>query len=69
MKYQPIVDIYKVPQSLLKHLQRGQWVTAGGGDAKGVWCGQKPNGLQVVCWHKGGQSFVSRRKTLMGWKS
>jgi hypothetical protein len=66
MKYQPIVDLYKVPAPLLKYLQRGQWVTAGGGnDARGVWCGRKPSGLHVVCWYKGGQSFASRRKALM----
>lgn len=49
MKYQKTVNLDNIKD--YSSLQRGQWVTSGG--AKGVWIGQKTNGVLVVMWHGG----------------
>lgn len=48
MKYTTTFEITNVPSELRKHIQVGQWVTACG--AKGIWCGQRKSGTDVVCY-------------------
>jgi hypothetical protein len=67
MRYCSIVDIHNIPHDIRKHLQAGQWVYAGDRKAKGVWCGEKKNGIQVVCWYQDGQRFQERKNTLMAY--
>jgi len=52
MKYQPTINIWDVPSADRSSLQRGQWVKAGKDGPKGVWIGQKENGIDVVMWHE-----------------
>lgn len=51
MKFARTVDIWNFPQSLIKHLQRGQWVRAGRDGDLGRFYGVKPkSGVVVVAW-------------------
>ena len=50
-KYTTTIDVWKLTASERNKLQRGQWVSAGLNGPKGVWIGQKTNGVDVVMWH------------------
>ncbi len=51
MRYQKAINVWALEPDERKLLQRGQWGTAGRNGAKGVWIGQKDNGVDVVMWH------------------
>lgn len=55
MKFQPTIDIWRLPESRLKTLQPGQWVSAGSPDETRSNCGRfygvKPSGAVVVAWN------------------
>jgi len=51
MKFARTVDIWNIPQPLVKYLQRGQWVRAGQNGDLGRFWGVKPkSGVIVVAW-------------------
>lgn len=50
-RYQKVVDVWD-PAVKLQSLQVGQWVEAGKGGDRGMWCGQRfaGKGSAVVMW-------------------
>ena len=72
MKFKPTVNIWEAPEEACKHLQPGQWVSAGKPDPRrdncGVFCGVKPSGAVVVAWNgnvRQARSPKAYRKALM----
>lgn len=61
MKYTKAIDVWKLTQEERKQLQIGQWVYAGSPDNKGVWCGQRANGVDVTAWYGNAKGRVSYR--------
>lgn len=61
MKFQPIFDLWNIPEGLRKYIQPGQMIYAGERADTGRFCGVKPSGSIVVAWsnnakrHKGGR--------------
>lgn len=51
-KYTKPVNVWNLNSEERKALQPGQWVYAGTPDSKGIWCGQKSNGVDVVAWYE-----------------
>lgn len=50
MKYQPMFDIWGIPEGLLPKIQPGQMVYAGAKDNRGRFLGVKKSGTVVVAW-------------------
>ncbi len=51
MQFQKAIDIWALPQPLVKHLQPGQWVKAGPQGPSGRFYGVRPrSGVVVVAW-------------------
>lgn len=50
MKFHKAIDIWAIPQYLLKHLPAGQWVRAGRDGPLGRFYGVRPSGVVVVAW-------------------
>lgn len=63
MRYQKIVDLWKLTEAETRKLQPGQWVFAGENIpfARGKFWGVKPSGTVVVAWQG------NARTTSIGW--
>jgi hypothetical protein len=66
MRYGKTIDIWSLPQGLLKHLQPGQWVSTGpskpGDSGRGRFWGVKPrSGIVVVAWQGNARSPINGR--------
>lgn len=49
-RYQKRLDIWSLSPEQRSSLQPGQWVEAGPGGPRGVFCGVKQSGTVVVLW-------------------
>lgn len=56
MRFQSAVDIWSLSSVERSKLQRGQWVYAGNPEDKGIWCGQRSTGSDVVAWYRNAKS-------------
>jgi len=59
MKFQKAIDIWKLNPAQRAKLQAGQWIYAGNPNSKGVWCGQKANGVDVAAWYHNAKGRTS----------
>lgn len=76
MKYVSTIDIWKFPRELVKHLQPGQWVSAGLRDRDGMnvgrFYGVTQAGVVHVAWignargSKNYRAYMSARARLVG---
>lgn len=51
MKYQPMFNIWAIPEAKVKNIKRGQWVHAGDRANKGIFLGVRKSGVVVVAWY------------------
>lgn len=51
MKFQAAINIWSLDKVERGKLKRGQWVYAGNPEDKGIWCGRRPSGSDVVAWY------------------
>lgn len=68
MKFQKAVNIWSLSSEERAKLKPGQWVFAGQPVDKGVWCGQRSSGSDVVAWYgnaKNRKSYNDYVKSLM----
>lgn len=68
MKFQKAVNIWSLSSEERAKLKPGQWVYAGKSEDKGVWCGQRSSGSDVVAWYanaKNRKSYKEYVKSLM----
>lgn len=54
-RYQKAVNVWTLNPEQRKALQPGQWVYAGDKADKGIWCGQRSSGSDVVAWWRTGK--------------
>jgi hypothetical protein len=65
MRYERAFNVWPLPSYLRKHIQPGQWVTAGENGPKGMYLGQTAGGTDVVAWPQGKGSSVTARAKLL----
>lgn len=62
MKFRKALDIWQLNEEERKQLQPGQWVFAGNPNDKGVWCGQRSSGADVVAWYMNAKNRKSYKQ-------
>ena len=62
MQFKAAVNIWSLSSVERSKLQRGQWVYAGNPDDKGVWCGQRSSGSDVVAWYANAKNRKSYKQ-------
>lgn len=52
MRYQKAVNVWSLTALERAQLKPGQWVYAGNPQDKGIWCGVRSSGSDVVAWYQ-----------------